>query len=201
MTSTALALTHAGRGEVGETIQSSRIAHALPGVTPVHELKREKTMFLAGCLSKRSSFATISNGERTFEHKGIVVKPSVVLFDKSRKLLSIVEGAICSDPRAPSQIDCLSAQVSAYVVTRAIRQPSLRRVDVRLYLGYPGNVQTEIEARLREIARTIREYQRRRRDRTGLTKGTIAVIPGQALAYTFSASLEYGRNAWSHHRG
>ena len=80
-------------------------------------------MFPVGCLSKRSSFATISTGAKVFESKGIIVKPRVVLFDKSRKLLSIVECAVCSDPRAPSEIDCLSARISAYVVACAIKRP------------------------------------------------------------------------------
>lgn len=158
-------------------------------------------MFLANCLSKRSSFVTISAGEKIFEYKGIIVKPTVVLFDKSRKLLSIVERAISLDPRAPSEIDCLSARISAYVVAFAVERPSFRSIDVRLYLGYPGNVQTEIEARLHETAKMIREYRRRQRDRVGLTGGTIPPLPGQVLAYTFSASPGYGKNAWSHHHG
>ncbi len=158
-------------------------------------------MFLAGCLSKRSSFITISAGEKIFEHKGIIVKPKVVLFDESRKLLSIVECAICSDPQAPSEIDCLSARISAYVVACVVKRPSFRSIDVRLYLGYRGNVQTEIEAQLHDTARTIRDYQRCQRDRTGLTGGTIPTVPGQVLAYTFSASPGYGKNAWSHRYG
>lgn len=158
-------------------------------------------MFLAGCFSKRSSFVTISAGEKIFEYKSIMVKPKVVLFDKSRKLLSIVERAICSDPRAPSEIDCLSARISAYVVARAVKRPAFRSINVRLYLGYPGNVQTETEARLHETAKMIREYRRHQRDRVGLTGGTIPTVPGQVLAYTFSASPGYGKNAWSHRHG
>lgn len=158
-------------------------------------------MFLANCFSKRSSFVTISAGEKIFEYKGIIVRPKVVLFDESRKLLSIVERAISSDPRAPSEVDCLSARISAYVVACTVKRPSFRGVDVRLYLGYPGNVQTETEARLHDTAKMIREYRGHQSDRAGLTGGTIPTVPGQVLAYTFSASPGYGKNAWSHHHG
>ena len=158
-------------------------------------------MFLAGCLSKRSSFVTISTGEKIFEHKGIIVKPKVVLFDKSRKLLSIVERAICSNPRAPSEIDCLSARISAYIVAPAVSRPAFRSINLRLYLGYPGNVQTEIEARLHETAKMIRQYRQHQRDRVDLSGETIPPVPGQVLAYTFSASPGYGKNAWSYRHG
>ena len=158
-------------------------------------------MFLAACLSKRSSFVTISAGEKTFEYKGIIVKPRVVLFDKSRKLLSIVERAIGSDLRNPGEIDCLSARISAYVVARTISRLAFRSINVRLYLGYPGNVQTEVEAQLHETARMIREYRRHQHDRTDLSGETIPTVPGQVLAYTFSASPGYAKNAWSHRHG
>lgn len=158
-------------------------------------------MFPAGCLSKRSNFVTISTGERILEHKGIIVKPKVVLLDKSRKLLSDVERTVNSDPRTPSAIDCLSARISAYVVAFVIERPSFRSIDVRLYLSYPDNIRTEIEAQLGETVVTVQEHRRLQRDRASHTGGTIPPIPGQARAYTFSALPEHEKSVWSHYHG
>lgn len=142
---------------------------------------------------ERTSYQTLSDGSRTFRHSGIIVRPKAILFDKGRKRLVVVEAAIAADPRASTVVDQTSAQITALIVLRSLRRELPYRINVRLYLAYPGNVQTELDVNLKAAAQVIRAYRRRQRLRDRLTRrrDRIPCIPGQALAYTLSTMPEW----------
>ena len=153
--------------------------------------------------SGRSDWTVLSSGDKQFRHDGLVVKPILVLLDKKRRRLFITERAISSDSREPSEIDRVSARITAFVVIPALRKSLPRRVAVSLYLSYPGNTQREIDSRLSQTAKMIREhrqYQSRRFHFAPARKGTEA-MPGQALAYALSGMRNITPSRWDRSHG
>ena len=146
-------------------------------------------MFRKDYARGRSEWITLSTGDRQYEHDGVIVKPEVVLFDKNRRRLFIVQRAITPNPRAIQEIDRLTARFSAAIVTRSVASALPRIRSVSLYLGYSGNVRIDIAARIRETEKAIRAYRQRSTKRLNLLRRhqPIERIPGSVLAYTMTA--------------
>lgn len=138
--------------------------------------------------SGKANWITLSSGDRRFRHDGLIVRPMLVLLDSKRRRLAIVERAISSDPRESTKIDRTSARITALVVVRSLRKTLPSRATVALYLSYPGNVQREIDAQLRQTAKIIGEHRERQRQwvRSLASRTHPEAIPGQVLAYTLS---------------
>lgn len=153
--------------------------------------------------SGRSDWTTLSSGDKQFRHDGLVVKPILVLLDKKRRRLFITERAISSDPREPSEIDRVSARITAFVVTRALRKSLPRRVAVSLYLSYVDNTQREIDAHLSQTAKMIRQHHRcqRRRVHSFVSHEGMEAMPGQVLAYALSAMPDTAPSRWGRTHG
>ncbi len=114
-------------------------------------------------------WATVSTGDRTFCAQRVIVRPAAVLVDESRNLLFVVERARETDARTPTFQDCLTAQITAAVVVAELKRRQRRRLTLRLYLAFPGQVRQEIEPRTAETRRLLALWRRRERLRKRLT--------------------------------
>ncbi len=136
-------------------------------------------------------WVTLSVGEHQYEHDGIIVKPMAVSLNRRRRKLSVVERGISEDPHTPKDIDKLSGRISAWVVTNTLKSKLPGGTETVLYLSYPGNIQTEIEAHLRSTERAIYHYRRAQNHHHRLVSRNqwVEKVPGAVLAYTLMVNI------------